>query len=149
MANGWIKLYRKTLDNPVFRFDPTAWRIFELLLLLADREGVVVTSRKRLAQQVSNNENTIYKALMRLSVTGMVTLSSNNRFTTIHICKWREYQGVGNSKSNRFGNNQVTTGEQPSNSPSYIYKNKEVRIENISKLKETKKKLRERWGIPK
>lgn len=126
--SGWIKLHRSVLDNDIYRFDPTAWRVFVHLLLLADKkDGTGSFGRKQLSAQMGNNENTIYKALKRLSVTQMVTLSSNNKFTRFSICKWEEYQGNGNSS----GNNQVTTGEQPSNNQVTHYKNKEVRKKNI------------------
>lgn len=114
--DGWIKLHRSVLNNDVYRHDPTAWRVFEHLLLTADKKtGRCSYGRKQLALQIGNNESTVYKALKRLSVTGMVTLTSNSRFTTISICKWKEYQGNGNSPSNRVSNSRVTSGEQPGN----------------------------------
>lgn len=124
---GWIKLHRSVLDNDIYKFDPTAWRIFQHLLLNVDsKKGSCTYGRKQLSLQMGNNENTTYKALQRLKSAKMVTLTSNNRFTVINICKWSKYQGNGNSPSN----NQVTTGEQPSNNQVTHYKKEEVRNKN-------------------
>lgn len=126
--NGWIKLHRKLLSNEIYRFDKTALLIFLHLLLNADKNGRGTFGRKQLALQMGNNENTVYKALKRLSVTQMVTLTSNNRFTEYSICKWKEYQSDGNNQINTL----VTTKEQPSNNQVTHYKNKEVRIKNTN-----------------
>jgi hypothetical protein len=121
--NGWIKLHRKILQNEIFRQDRTAWHIFEVLLIICDKEkGLWSGGRFVLADLCKEKPSTMYKAIKRLEKAKMVTLSSNNRFTTIHICKWKEYQGNGNTS----GNNQVTTKEQPSNTITRI-ENKELR----------------------
>lgn len=109
--NGWIKLHRKVLENPIFRRDRTAWHIFETLLIIAERNGEWSGGRIQLADLVGEKDTTTYKAIKRLEKAEMVTLTSNNRFTTISICKWAEYQTDGSNG----GNNEVTTKGQPSN----------------------------------
>lgn len=76
--------------------------------------------------------STYYKALGRLKFHKMVTQVSNNRFTTISICKWDEYQSSGNSQSNTRSNNQVTTKEQQSNTKQE-YKNIRNKNNSISR----------------
>lgn len=119
--SGWIKLHRSVLNNNIYRFDPTAWRVFEHLLLNTNKlNGTCTYGRKQLSLQIGNNESTTYKALKRLEKAKMVTLSSNSKFTTIRICNWSEYQGNGNSP----GNSAVTMEEQQSNSGVTHYKKK-------------------------
>lgn len=122
----WVKLYRKSLANDVRRHDPTAWRLFETLLLLVDsRTGKWSGGRYQLVEaDGSLNGSTIYKALQRLEAKGMVSVKSNTRYSEISICKWSHYTKVGNTS----GNNEVTTNEQPSNT---LTRSKEVRSKNI------------------
>lgn len=122
--NYWVKLYRKSLANEIRRHDPTAWRLFETLLLLADGSGKWSGGRYQLVEADGYlNGSTIYKALKRLEENEMISLSSNNRFTEIRICNFEKYKKGGNTSSN----NEVTTNEQPGNTLNRI-KNKELRI---------------------
>jgi len=136
MNDGWIKLHRRILDNDIWRFDYTAWRVFETLLLLCNRkDGVWKGGRFQLAGWCGDmNPSTCYAALVRLKNAKMITLSSNNKYTTFRICKWEDYQGNGNTKGQQPDNNQITT-RQHSN------KNKEVRSKNITTISEVDKKL--------
>jgi hypothetical protein len=121
--NGWVKLHRQVLENKIFRHDRTAWHVFETLLLICNKKNAEWSGgRNQLADLCNEKAATTYKALKRLEKAEMVTLSSNNRFTTIHICKWKEYQGSGNSS----GNNKVTTKYQQSNTLTRI-ENRELR----------------------
>ena len=123
MNNGWIKLHRQIIDNDIFRHDLNAWHVFEVLLLLADRRNASWSGgRFTLAEACNIKPTTLYKCLKRLEKAEMVTLSSNNKYTTIHICNWDKYQEDGNSS----GNNKVTTKGQQSNTITRS-KNKELR----------------------
>lgn len=109
---GYIPLWRKTLDNNIYRHDHTAWRVFETLLLLANRrtrrwEG----GRKQLAEYATLKEGTTYSALLRLQKAKMITLDSNTRYSKIHICNWDKHQVSVNSPVN----NRATTGQQQGN----------------------------------
>jgi len=130
MRNGWIKLHLSTLDNEVWLRDPLAWRVFEYLLLQAytgSPQGVVVTSRHKIAEGVLSNNNTVYKVIKRLEKYKMVTTSVTNKYTTIRICKWHDYQ----TDSNKLSNNKVTTKEQQSNTLIRI-KNKDIISKDIT-----------------
>lgn len=139
--SGWVKLHRKALNSDIRRTDPTAWRLFETLLLIVNKStGSWSGGRHQLAMADGViKPTTIFKALKRLEKAKMVTLVSNNRYSTIYICNWKEYQSVGNSSSN----NKVTTKEQPSNTLTRIEnKNKEKTVIPIP-LKETIKDYEE------
>lgn len=138
VGNGyWVKLYVKTISNPIWQHDDTAWKMFELLLMLAYPTGVWSGGRFQLAELSKLADTTLYKALKRLKNAEMVTLVSNNKYTTISICNWEKYQGYSNTKDEQQSNNKVTTNEQQSNTL--------IRIKN--KEKETITKERNTAGI--
>lgn len=116
---GYIKLWRQTLSNQVFKKDPTAWRVFEVLLMISDWDSGRWDGGRHVLSAISGvKATTLYKALKRLEKADMVTLRSNNKYTTIHICKWEKYQ----SDSNTSGNNKVITKGYQSNNKVTLYK---------------------------
>lgn len=119
----WVKLYRKSLGNHIRRHDPTAWRLFETLLLLVDSNtGKWAGGRYQLVEADGYlNGSTIYKALKRLEDNEMISVNSNTKYTEIYICNFGQYAKAGNTSSN----NKVTTNEQRSNTLTRI-KNKEL-----------------------
>ena len=125
---GWIKLWRKVGDNPIFNTDRTAWHIFEILLLNCDN-GVWAGGRYQLSRLSNIRGVTLYKALKRLEKAKMVTLTSNTRYTTIHICKWSDYQGAGNRSGNTSSNTSSNNGGNTL--IKNIYKNKELRSSKL------------------
>lgn len=94
---GWVKLHRKILDNPVFKYDDTAWKVFTVLLLLANREGYLTTGTRQLGDWIDKNQSVALRALKRLEKCEMVHLTAHRRFTGVQICKWDEYQQTGAS----------------------------------------------------
>lgn len=101
----WIKLYRKILDNEIFVHDRTAWHAFEVLLIIADKkDGSWAGGLFQLADLSNINKNTLYKALKRLELAGMIKRSVNSKYTVFHICNWHDYQGNGQTESKRSVN---------------------------------------------
>lgn len=95
MSEQWIKLHLSTLDNEVWQDDPTAWRIFEFLLLkayLGKPKGTTRTTRYKIEKATSVNNSTVYHALARLEKAEMITTSRAGNFTMVSICNWGEYQ---------------------------------------------------------
>jgi len=106
---GWIKFHRKILDNHIYRYDQTAWRIFEYLLLKADhRTGTVKMAHSTMIAFLKIPKATLSRALVRLKEAEMIDFTRNNlrnsdatatephtepRYTVYSICKWSVYQG--------------------------------------------------------
>lgn len=129
MKNGWVKLHKQTVYNKVWRNDHTAWHVFEALMMIADiKTGSWEGGRFQLSDLCGLNANTTYKALLRLKRLNMVTLSSNNKYSTIHICKWGNFQSPSNTSDTTKGNNKVTTKEQQSNT---LIRTKELRTKEV------------------
>ena len=94
MNGGWIKLHRQTLNNEVFRHDPTAWRVFEVLLLLADKKNAEWSGGLfQLVGYTGIKKDALYKAVKRLEQSEMITRRVNTKYTVYRICKWSDFQG--------------------------------------------------------
>lgn len=122
---GWVKVYRKLLDNEVFYGSQLTLGVFITLLLRADQNGVVKVGRLELAKRFRAKPSTIYQTLQRLSKVNILSMESNNQFTTISILNWGVYQ------------NKVTTKQQPSNNQVTLYK--EYKNKNKEKERDKEK----------
>ena len=89
-----------------------AFKLFMVLLLIVDRNtGKWSGGRFQLAKIAKLKNSSTYKALLRLQKLEIVTLKSNNRFSTIYICKWKEYQPDSNTKLGQQSNNKAIKEE--------------------------------------
>lgn len=124
---GWFRFYRSTQFNKIWKHDPTAWRVFEALMLLCNRHnGVWEGGRFQLSKFCSLKPTTTYQALKRLEKEKMVTLTSNNKYTIIYISKWIEYQSGDDTSERQQDDNRMTTKRQQ-NDTLTISKKKELR----------------------
>jgi hypothetical protein len=121
--NGWVKLHRQILENKMWQYDHNAVMVFMTLLLLADKKkGEWAGGRHQLAERVGLKSTTTYQALKRLEKAKMVTLSSNNKYTVIHLCNYKKFQ----QRDDKPDDNQMTTRRQPDDTLTRI-ENKELR----------------------
>lgn len=106
---GWVKLHRQMLDNAFLRHDVNARVVFITLLLMCDqRTGTGTFGRNVLAYYSGLKPTTAYNAFLRLKKAKMVTQSSNNKFTSFHICSWQKFQSSNDSSDD----NEMTTRRQ-------------------------------------
>lgn len=90
---SWIKLWRQTRDNEIFRKDFTAWHLFECILMNVDfKSGSLSWGRYQMGEMSDLKPETARHALERLVKAKMVTRSATNKFTTITVCNWHKYQ---------------------------------------------------------
>lgn len=127
MNGGWIKLHRQVLNNEIFRHDPTAWRVFEVLLLLADKNKAEWSGGLyQLTGFTGIKKDALYKAVKRLENAKMVTRRVNSKYTVYRICKWADFQGSETSSVNAEYTESKNKVKREYNSN----KNKELRIKN-------------------
>jgi len=141
LVNGWIKLHRKIIDNPVFD-KPELFHLFAFCIMAASHDitrviwngeerdierGSFIAGRKSLSDKLKQSESKIYRNLKVLEKLNMITLKSNNRFTLINVVNYCNYQGMEIDDEQQM-NNKRTTNEQQMNT-----------IKNI-RTKELKKK---------
>ena len=144
---GWVKLHRKLLLNPIIQ-KPHLLQLFIYCILKANHDtekffwgteeievkrGQFVTGRFSLSQDLKCNVSTIYKRLQTLRKTGLLNTKSNNKNTLVTIINYELYQS-DIDKSNSKRNNKVTTKEQQSNT------NKNDKNERTKELKDIYKK---------
>ena len=125
---GYIKLYRKLLDNPVFQNEKLL-KIFIWCLLKASHSeheqliglqtitlqpGQFIFGRLKAAEELHMKESTIYKYIKWLEKNGICNIKSNNKFSLVTITNWELYQ-LAETKGNSKSNNNVTTKEQQRN----------------------------------
>ena len=122
MEQGWIKLHRKLLENPISNKPLWAW-LWVVLLLKANHEdkeiiwngqkkkiesGTFLTGRKVLALESGLTESSVERALHYLEIDKQIEQQKTNKYRLIIISKWKQYQVIEQQK-----NNKRTTNEQP------------------------------------
>lgn len=122
MNNGWIKLHRKLLDNPVYR-RPAYLSVWLTLLLLANHEdkkfmwnngtiviheGSLVTGRDKLSKLTGVSSSTIERVLQFLENEHQIEQQKTTKYRVITIINWKEYQ----TSDNKTDNKRTTNGQQ-------------------------------------
>tara|TARA_B100001964_G_scaffold220913_1_gene264507 strand:+ start:1896 stop:2618 length:723 start_codon:yes stop_codon:yes gene_type:complete len=128
MHNGFVKLYRKLLENPIFQ-KPNVLVIFIYCLLKANytrkeiiwngktmviERGSFITGRTKIAQDTGFSEQKVRTAFTALELQGMVkksTTKSTNKFSYRTVCNYDAYQD--SNRSNNQQTNQQATSKQP------------------------------------
>ena len=102
MTDGWIKLYRKITEWEWYTV-PSMAHLFIHLLLVASRQdkrwrgmvikqGQVVTSTRRLAEQTGLSRNTVKKSLKTLEASKDITMGRAGSGTLVTILNYANYQ---------------------------------------------------------
>ncbi len=115
MGNGWIKLHRKLLENPISHKPLWGW-LWVVLLLKANHEpvdiiwngeskhipaGSFITGRKVLSKESGLTESTVERILNYLVSAKQIGQQKTNKYRLITIVKWKDYQAVEQQKDNR------------------------------------------------
>jgi hypothetical protein len=136
--DGSIKLHRCLLDSQVFahqvalkiwiwclckatwkeRYTPFKTNGGEKIIKLMP--GQFIFGRFKAEEELGIDGSTIYKWLQKFTSPEfeMIEINSNNKYSIITICKWKDYQIDEKRKvtaKEQHSNNTVTTGEQHSN----------------------------------
>jgi len=152
MEQGWIKLHRKILENPIIQ-KPNYLALWIILLLKANhqdkkfmwngniilvKEGQMITGRKELSRETSIPESTIEDILKFLERQHQIQQQKTTKYRIITIVNWVKHQDK-NSKSD----NKATTKQQQTdtNKNEKNEKNNIVASDTPFSLKEEIKKL--------
>lgn len=122
MENGWIKLHRKLLDNPLRTKPSWAW-LWVVLLLKANHEdtefffngrkvlckkGQLVTGRLELATEIGLSPSSVERALKHLEIEHQIGQQKTTKYRIITILNWDKYQIVDSKTDNKW----TTNGQQ-------------------------------------
>lgn len=121
MEQGWIKLHRQLLENPIIK-KPSYFTLWVVLLLKANhkqtkmmwngniiliKEGQFITGRKELCKETSIPESTIEDILKYLERQHQIQQQKTTKYRLITIVNWVKHQD-----SNTKSNNKATTKQQ-------------------------------------
>lgn len=143
---GWIRLYRKILDNPVISKDADYLSVWIYLLLNATHKeipvifkgkkislipGQLLTGRKSISDDLSISESKIYRILNDFKSEQQIEQQTSNKNSLITILKWNEYQNNEQQNEQQM-NNKRTTNEQPVNTNKNVRMKEYINNNNIN-----------------
>lgn len=141
--NGYIKLHRKMLQNPIVCKDSDYLSLWIYLLLNATyteyperfrgekiilKPGQLITGRKKISEKLSISESKVTRIINKFIFEQQIEQQTSNENRLITILNWNEYQG-SEQPNEQPVNNERTTSEQPVNTNKNI-KNKRNNINN-------------------
>ena len=136
--DGYIKLHRKLLENPVVTKDAEHMAIWIYLLLKATHKetkaivggkeitlqpGQLITGRNRIASDLNINSSKVQRVLELFEKCENIEQQMNNQNRVITIRKWVDYQ----NSEQQLNNNRTTTEQQLNTNNN----NKNIRMKEI------------------
>lgn len=128
---GYIKLYRKLLDNPVVTKDADHLAIWVYLLLEARKfkkesylggkkitlqAGQLTTGRKQISEKLRVEQSKVQRVLKLYETEHLIEQQTTNKNRLISIVGWDRYQEDERQNEPPM-NNQCTTNEPPVHTP--------------------------------
>lgn len=141
MSDGWVKLHRSTLENPVVCKDAEHIAVWVYLLLQATHKkkevlfsgdkitlkpGQLITGRKKISEYCKVNESKVQRILKLFENEHQIEQQTANKNRLITVVNWDRYQ-LTEQESEQQVNNKRTTSEQQVNT------NKNERIKECKK----------------
>lgn len=137
--DGWLKMHRKILENPIVCKDADHIAVWIYLLLNATHVGFaavfkgekillhpgqLITGRKTISEKFNINESKVQRILKIFENDQQIEQQTSNANRLITILNWDKYQLI-EQRIEQPLNNQRTTSEQPVNT------NKNVKNERM------------------
>ena len=141
---GWIKLHRKLLDNPVTFKDPDYLAVWIFFLLEAThtemkrdfggklitlKPGQLITGRPAISRQTKVEESKVERIIKRLKTEHQIEQQTSTKGRLITILNWDMYQGREQDIEQQM-NNERTTSEQQVNTNKNVKNAKNVNNDN-------------------
>ena len=145
--NGWIKLYRKIMENPIVAKDADHLAIWVYLLLNATHEaypalfkgkkivlqqGQLLTGRKAISDRLAISESKVQRVLDDFKNEHQIEQQTSNKNRLISIVNWDFYQGSEHQIELQM-NGKRTTDEQQVNTNKNVKNDKNVKNERNNK----------------
>ncbi|MEK5167133.1 hypothetical protein NYE69_33165 [Paenibacillus sp. FSL R5-0527] len=144
--DGWIKLHRKTLENPVVCKDSDHIAVWAYLLLNATHKeypaifagdkillqpGQLITGRKAIAEKFNISESKVQRILKSFEIEHQIEQQGSNKNRLISIVSWSDYQSDEQQYEQPVNNKRTTTEQQ-------VNTNKNVKNVKNKRTKELK-----------
>lgn len=133
---GYLKLYRKMMDNPIVTKDAEHLAIWIFLLTEARympedslfggkkitlQPGQLTTGRKQIADKIRVTESKVQRVLKLFESEHLIEQQTSSRNRLISIINWNTYQSDEQPNKRQVNNNRTTT-EQQVNTPKEVKK---------------------------
>lgn len=124
---GWIKLHRKTLDNPVVCKDSDYLSVWIYLLLNATHQeydtlfqgkritlqkGQLITGIISISKKMKVNKDKVQRILKSFENDKQIAQQTSNKNRLISIINWNEYQDIDKQNDKQVINKCETTDKQ-------------------------------------
>lgn len=125
--NGWIKLHRRLLENPIVCKDADHLAVWVYLLLNANHEegstllngkkiklipGQIVTGRKKIAEDLSINESKVRRILNELENDQQIDQQTTTGGRLITLINWAKYQESDQPIDQQVTNERPTSDQR-------------------------------------
>ena len=125
--NGWIKLHRKMLDNPIIMKDADHLSVWTYLLLNAThseypvlfkgkrimlQQGQIITGCVSIGEKLSITESKVRRILNNFESDGQIDRQKSNKNSLITILKWSLYQSFDTQSDGQVTDNRRTSDGQ-------------------------------------
>lgn len=125
--NGWVKLHRKMLDNPIIMKDAEHLAVWMYLLLNAThaeypalfkgkkimlQPGQLITGRKSIARTLEVSESKVTRILNMFEIEQQIEQQTSNKNRLITVVNWDKYQLCDQQTEQQVNNNRTTTEQQ-------------------------------------
>lgn len=144
--SGWIKMWRKTLNNPTIMKDAEYFAVWHYLLYVVVSEnteadfrgkritlhpGQITLGRKQISDDLHISESKVQRVLDRFESEQQIEQQKSNKCRLITVVGWDGYQKSKQQNEQQL-NNKRTTTEQQLNTNKEYKKNKEEKEEGGS-----------------
>lgn len=147
--NGYIKIYRDMLNNPVVCKDNDYFRVWLFLLLNASHKGYsamfngkkielyagqLITGRKSIAEKCNISESKAQRILKTFEIEHQIEQQTGNKNRLITILNWDKYQNTEQQIEQQVNINRTSNEQQ-------VNTNKNVKNDkNVKNIKENIKR---------
>lgn len=127
MANGYVKIHRKMLENPVVNKDCEHLAVWMYLLLNAThksidmmfcgkkvtlRAGQLITGRKKISAEMGISESKVYRILKLFKSEQQIEQQTCPQNSLITIVNWGSYQNYEQQNEQQVNNDRTTSEQQ-------------------------------------
>lgn len=147
---GWIKIHRKMLENPIICKDSDYLSVWIYLLLNATHKeipalfkgekiilqpGQLITGRKSMSSKLKISESKIYRIINEYKSEQQIEQQTSNKNSLITILNWNKYQQIEQQNEQQM-NNKRTTTEQQLNTNKNVKNDNNIYLFNLKNKKE-------------
>lgn len=127
MNNGYVKIHRKLLSNPIVMKDCEHLAVWMYLLLNATHQdrsvlfkgkkiiigpGQLITGRKSISSELQISESKVQRILNFFESEHQIEQQTSNKNRVITLINWHKYQDNEHQTEQQLNNNRTTTEQQ-------------------------------------